>query len=113
MTVKCLNETYKRCVVTLFVDHNYSIGHLASIYEVSRRTIIRVLEEERIDPGIKRRVRKPKVDIVIPEPDTQAAADFSAWCSSIAPAPTAPVVKYQPAMPWIYRMAHKVREFFA
>jgi hypothetical protein len=60
MTVKCLNELQKEVLVNSFQHHHQCIDSLAIFYDCSRRTVIRVLEEKGIDPGIKRRASKPR-----------------------------------------------------
>jgi hypothetical protein len=59
MTVKCLSEAAKQNIAAGFSLHIYTINQLANMYVRSRRTIIRVLEEKGIDPGVKHRVKKP------------------------------------------------------
>ena len=58
MTVKCLTNTQKSHIVQDFRDGFYDIPSLCYQYEISRRTIIRVLEEAGVDPKIRRRARK-------------------------------------------------------
>lgn len=64
MTVRILNEHQKNAVKYAFTGPK-DIKVMAQYYGVSRRTIIRVLEEASIDPGIRR--RKPKQKPVITE----------------------------------------------
>lgn len=94
MPVKCLTSDEQTLLVKDF--HNgWSIEALCDIYIVSRRTVLRVLDAHKVDTGIKRRVRKPKA---LPPPTNIEERKF-----------------YPPQtdnMPWIYRMAHKVRDFF-
>ena len=59
MTVKCLNTLQQECIVTSFVNKTHNIDALARTFGRSRRTIIRVLEDAGIDPGIRRRMPKP------------------------------------------------------
>lgn len=59
MTVKCLSEGAKHHIASSFSYHVYTINQLAIMYGRSRRTIIRVLEEQGVDPGVKHRVKKP------------------------------------------------------
>ena len=61
MTVKCLDKATQLAVVTDFTQCLSNIDEMASFLGVSRRTIIRVLEDAGVEPGIKRRQRKPKV----------------------------------------------------
>ena len=55
MTVKCLNGVEKAAVQYRFQHLNTSITTLSYEFKVSRRTIIRVLEEGGLDPKIHRR----------------------------------------------------------
>lgn len=77
MTVKSLSEVQKDRIVTYFTTKTtiYSqpksavINEMAILFERHRRTIIRVLEERRIDTGVKPRTKKPEkpaVKVVIP-----------------------------------------------
>ena len=59
MTVKCLSDNQKRYLVEMFESKIFEINDIAYRLEVSRRTVIRVLEEKGIDPGIRRRSPKP------------------------------------------------------
>jgi transposase len=63
MTVKCLNSLEKTLIVDSFLAGYQSIDEMATMYNRSRRTIIRVLEEQDVDPKIRR--RNP------PQPDRQ------------------------------------------
>jgi len=75
MTVKCLTKDYQDNLVVLFVERGESIDDLAVLANRSRRTIIRILEDHGIDPGIKRRpgARKPKQPI---PNEAQATMDY-------------------------------------
>jgi hypothetical protein len=55
----CLNAFEKEIITASFCNHDQSIDDLAYQYGRSRRTIIRVLEEMNVDPGIRRRKPKP------------------------------------------------------
>ena len=59
MAVKCLNPLQKEVIATSFLNRTHSIEELVATFRRSRRTIIRVLEEASIEPGIKRRIPKP------------------------------------------------------
>jgi len=61
MTVKCLAPAQQHAIVTAFVEFRVPIDTLAIDYGKSRRTIIRVLEDHCVDPGIRRRpgAKKP------------------------------------------------------
>ena len=52
MTVKCLKEVDQAYIVDCFTAKTATINELATMFGRSRRTIIRVLEEHSIDPGI-------------------------------------------------------------
>lgn len=85
MTVKCIADIDKADIVFLFSNGSQGINKLALIYGRSRRTIIRVLEEQDIDPGVKH--RKPKAMLV-----KQVDIEFTGWpddsaVHSPAPAP--------------------------
>jgi len=60
MTVKCLNEDIKKSVVEAFNDKSLTIDQMVSVTGRSRRTIIRVLEDAGVDPGIHRRPGRSK-----------------------------------------------------
>lgn len=67
MTVKCLNSFEQEYIVASFVSKELTIDELALKYSRSRRTIIRVIQDQSIDPGIKTRAKKVvKVPVVIP-----------------------------------------------
>ena len=68
MTVKCLTPYQQDCIIIRFVKGD-SIDTLATGYNRSRRTIIRVLEDRGVDPKIHRRPgrSKPKPPPVIQE----------------------------------------------
>jgi len=55
MTVKCLTEPVKNGIVEAFKEKSLTIDQMVSCTGRSRRTIIRVLEDAGIDPGIHRR----------------------------------------------------------
>lgn len=57
MTVKCLNPGQKFAIVHEFQVLGAQIDDMAAYYGRSRRTIIRVLEEAGVDPGIRRRTK--------------------------------------------------------
>ncbi len=61
MTVKCLNDNAKAVIVELFVSQRYTLNDLVRLYGKSRRTVIRVLEDAGVDPGVKHRPPKPFV----------------------------------------------------
>lgn len=63
MTVKCLDQEAKEQILLGFTSGYYDIWELASIHKRSRRTIIRVLEDANVDPGIKRRHRRTKAEL--------------------------------------------------
>lgn len=56
MTVKCLHVRDKVYIVNSFISGTITINDLADSFLRSRRTIIRVLEEYGVDPGVKRRI---------------------------------------------------------
>lgn len=64
MTVKSLNEYQKNNLARLFVEQKTSLNELAAYCGRSRRTVIRVLEELGIDPGVRH--RKPKIVVPVP-----------------------------------------------
>ena len=66
MTVRSLTDVQKAQVDALYTQGVYTIPELAIIYQRSRRTIIRTLNEQGAYT-IKRRAPKPKpVPVVIP-----------------------------------------------
>lgn len=58
MTVRCLPTNDQLLVCHRFQHENADITDLSYEFKVSRRTIIRVLEEAGIDPQIRRRTKK-------------------------------------------------------
>ena len=72
MTVKSLSATQKHSIAEDFKNGVFTIDGLAVWYFTSRRTIIRVLEEQGCAPPVKKRNRKPKetppvqISVVIP-----------------------------------------------
>jgi hypothetical protein len=62
MTVKCLSTTEKQTIVFQRQVLGAALTDLAFEWQHSRRTIIRVLEEAGVDPGVKH--RKPKASPV-------------------------------------------------
>lgn len=63
MTVKCIPQYLKDSLMLDFVCGTKTLNEMAREAEVSRRTIIRMLEEHDVDPGIHRRNRKKKVEV--------------------------------------------------
>jgi transposase len=63
MTVKSLNYLDKAYIITAFTAKTKTINELAEIYGRHRTTIVRVIEEQGIDPGIRRRKAKKKLNI--------------------------------------------------
>ena len=55
MTVRCLNPEQKKQIAAYYSAGFLTIKQLEVDYRVSRRTIIRVLEEEGVAPVIRRR----------------------------------------------------------
>lgn len=88
MTVRCLNIQQKRFAIEMFESKIFGLDDIAYRLEVSRRTVIRVLEEAGIDPGIRRRTRKE----VIP---TQVA-----------------ITTTQTVEPWYRRLLNSIRQIF-
>jgi hypothetical protein len=100
MTVKCLKEHQKNIICLTFGNPN-QINDLADHWGVSRRTIIRVLEEQGIDPMIKRRPRKAKE---ITQQLILAPREFTF--------PNAQIYPVQPKLNWFQRtLDHMVRRF--
>ena len=62
MTVKCLEAWEKELVALRFLG-GQPLTDLSYEFKVSRRTIIRVLEEQNIDPGVKTRAKPQPVDL--------------------------------------------------
>lgn len=87
MTVRSLSTPAKLVIAQAFTQRNRTINELAAFYGKSRRTIIRALEEQGIDPGIKKRgPRKPKEGVLT--------------------FPNRPVVGY--TAPWYRRVYNKI-----
>jgi len=65
MTVKCIDKATQQAIVIDFQEGLGTISGMAEFLGVSRRTIIRVLEDHDVEPGIKRRpgARKPRKPI--------------------------------------------------
>jgi hypothetical protein len=95
MPVKSLNQFEKRIIADDFqaLPNSYQINRLAADFKVSRRTIIRVLEKQGLDPKIQRRNRKPKAEVA----ETQNCAPQG----------------FRLPMPWYTRAYQRVCEFFA
>lgn len=70
MTVICINSSNKEFICNAFKNQTHTIDELVFIFGKSRRTMIRVLEEQDIDPGIRTRsAKKPQptpVPVAIP-----------------------------------------------
>ena len=75
MTVKSLSEDQKDHIVASFTTRTWlhgqskssAINELAILYDRHRRTIIRALEERKVDPGVKHRTKKePAQQIQLP-----------------------------------------------
>ena len=60
MTVKCLSEVNKTYIADCFTAKTQTITELAYTFKRHRTTIVRVLEEQGIDPGIRRRSKRTK-----------------------------------------------------
>jgi hypothetical protein len=63
MTVKSLSPMARHCIVTRFLasPKSETLNQLAKEYDRHRKTIVRVLEDEGMDPGIHRRPnQKPR-----------------------------------------------------
>jgi len=75
MTVKCIPKATQQAIVTDFQQGLGTIGGMADFLGVSRRTIIRVLEDHGVEPGIKRRpgAQKPRKPIAT---EAQAVMDY-------------------------------------
>jgi len=58
MTVKCLSPLDKAYIADAFTAKTQDLNELALTFGRSRRTIIRVLEEYKVDTGVKPRVPK-------------------------------------------------------
>jgi hypothetical protein len=80
MTVRSLNDGAKNYIIHCFNTKLRTIDQLGDDYSRSRRTIVRVLEEAGIDPGIKRRKRLPK-----PEPLPTVIPTKTPWWKRIIP----------------------------
>lgn len=101
MTVKKLAPTEQQMLVLQFQDDGRSINYLAGYYQCSRRTVIRVLEDAGVDPGIQRRKSKKQLELKMPPP---AEIDLSGFPTLIyqTPAPK----------PWYQKVYNSVRQFF-
>lgn len=58
MTVKCLDSIDKDVLVDLYKYYNHSVTDLANLFQVSRRTVYRVLAENGITFEPKKAVSK-------------------------------------------------------
>ena len=63
MTVRCIPDFDKRYYAKCFISKAMTINEIAVETGTSRRTVIRMLEEQGVDPGIKRRPRKQKQEV--------------------------------------------------
>lgn len=99
MTVRCLDQSAKNAIVHAFTaTHMKDLNDIASCFGVSRRTIVRVLEEAGVDPGIRRRKSKEvqENDVQFPLPLGEPwFKDFSLRNS------------------WLNRVFNKVKQVFA
>lgn len=101
MTVKCLLDFEKTAICRSF-QQEVPISDLAPYWGVSRRTIIRVLEEAGIDPKIHRRSRNR-----IAKAETALPPFQIPHYSPLAGAYT------RPSVPWYVRVFNAVRQFFS
>lgn len=111
MTVKCLLDFEKTAICRSF-QQEVPISDLAPYWGVSRRTIIRVLEEAGIDPKIHRRNRnriaKAETAMELFERTHAALPPFQIpHYSPLAGAYT------RPSVPWYVRVFNAVRQFFS
>lgn len=100
MTVRCLTETDKEYVVDRFNEKLLDINQLAHVMSCSRRTIIRVLQEKGVDPGL-RAYRRWKVAKLAPMPNMHDMSDF----------PIMKVELIEPT-PWWKRLGQAVSRVF-
>ena len=108
MTVKCLKPHTKQTIVNAHAQ-GVTIDYMATFWGKSRSTIIRVLEENDVDPGIKRRKRKAKpAPEQLPLPGYQIMTETAMEASGYSPLAIPPT--NQPA--WYSRFRKKVREVF-
>jgi len=83
MTVKCMNPQQKQQAASFYSAGFLTINQLAANYKVSRRTIIRVLEEEGVAPVIRRRKpAEPPINQGSGEQNPITTA-FMNWCMRI------------------------------
>lgn len=68
MTVKSLSRLDKAYIVSAFNAKTMTINELARLYNRHRTTIIRVLEEAGVEPGIRRRKKAEPARIEVFEP---------------------------------------------
>jgi len=116
MTVKCLLDFEKTAICRSF-QQEVPISDLAPYWGVSRRTIIRVLEEAGIDPKIHRRNRKktkepcPVLELALAETALERGEVYPPFqiphYSPLASAYT------RPSVPWYVRVFNAVRQFFS
>ena len=93
MTVRCIKQVDKAYIAQTFATKTQTVAELAMTFGRSRRTIVRVLEDECVNPCLRIRKIKPKtVDIQLPF--TQPG----------------PIEMFDASVPWYLRIAHKVVE---
>ncbi len=114
MTVKCLLDFEKTAICRSF-QQEVPISDLTAYWGVSRRTIIRVLEEAGIDPKIHRRNRKRSAAAETAlERGERAHTDLTHLPAFQIPhySPLAPAYT-RPKVPWYVRVFNAVRRFFS
>jgi hypothetical protein len=113
MTVKCIPPYLKNSLLLDFVCGLKTINDMAKEANVSRRTIIRMLEEHDVDPGIRRRRPKPVAPTVAAKTEQflQELQDISDSLAdeSTPAAPTAP----KSTSTWLDRFRQRTKELFS
>ena len=90
MTVKCISMHEQCYIVDAFLAKTQTLNQLAHNFGVSRRTLIRVLEDAGVNPGVKHRFPQPKtVDIPLTFPTEQLPIPYTQnhWSEPLAAAP--------------------------
>ena len=111
MTVKCLKPFEQRALGMSF-KQGIPINDLATFWDVSRRTVIRVLEDQGIDPKIHRRNRNriAKAETVMELFERAHAAPPPFQIPHYSPLAGAYT---RPSVPWYVRVFNAVRQFFS